>query len=487
MTRAFGDYVIVVLAVALPAVFLIGWRRVTRPYRLIGWFLLGFIVTYLLRPLGTEVLSGDRFLYEWLSISPIEGFWWPMTLAVSLATICVAIGYRSGSRRLRTTRRATDLDQPAERIAGDRFALGLSLCLVGWGYLSVLLSGVVGGEFVNPENLPFGVAIGTSAWISESNLFVTSGVTLLYIATGRLWYSILLAIPWLASSITNGYGRINVLGLFMALLCTWLLRGSVGRRRLPISHGALIVGTLVLVLLAFFPGTKQSRTFFAEYPGVGGVQQAFQLNFEPQTWLATTSDVMGYETTLYHLQRDTEPAWGTYYLYYAALQPIPRLLWEDKPVPTTLAEHWLGIQPDLRYLQLGLAPGAVGMAFQQWGWVGIPLEFIFAGWFFRRAEEMAIRRYRRPHIMLTYAGLFSLLPQIGRDGLIYMLTQRWLFIYGLPVMIMLIASRARKRHKLGVPPTHGGLPSERRLPRNRLPGSTVTGKALGGGSVRRAY
>jgi oligosaccharide repeat unit polymerase len=443
MRSAFSDYAMAVLAAAFVAGSIIGWRRLTRRSRLVGWFFFAFLFTYVLRPLGTQVFSGDTFLYQWLDISPIEVSWWPMTVAVSAALLSVAIGYRRGRRVLMPHEVS---ESEGGRSQPIRTAFRLSLALIGWGYASVLISSVVGGSFVAAsQGQPFGVASGTTAWLSASDLFVSTGVTLLYIVTGRLSVSLLLAVPWLASTITSGYGRINVIGLFMALLCVSAFLRPTRHSQRSVSHAIVILSAVGLVLLVFFAGTTQSRTFFANNGGFEATGEAFRLNFNPGTWFGTTSDIMGYETTLYHLQHDREPAWGTHYLYYFVLQPIPRLLWHSKPIPTTLADQWFGIEPDTRYLQLGLAPGAVGMAFQQWGWLGIPLEFIFTGWFFRRAEEWAMRRHRHPHVLLGYAGLFSLLPQVARDGLLYMLAERWLFIYGLPVFVMLLADRAQRR------------------------------------------
>ncbi len=82
------------------------------------------------------------------------------------------------------------------------------------------------------------------------------------------------------------------------------------------------------------------------------------------------------------------------------------------------------------------------MAFEQWGWLGIPLEFILTGLIIRRWEEAARRRPKALHVQLSYAGLCSLVPQLGRDSLFYMISQFWLFKFGIAVFILWIMYRS---------------------------------------------
>ncbi len=76
------------------------------------------------------------------------------------------------------------------------------------------------------------------------------------------------------------------------------------------------------------------------------------------------------------------------------------------------------------------------MAYEEWGWLGIPLEFLLTAWIIRKAEEAARRRPDAMHIQLGYAGLYSMLPQLGRDSIFYMIANFWLFKYGITAFIL---------------------------------------------------
>jgi hypothetical protein len=155
------------------------------------------------------------------------------------------------------------------------------------------------------------------------------------------------------------------------------------------------------------------------------------------------ADLAGYETTLYMIQRD-EPVWGTYYLWYYFIKPIPRMFYPDKGFPNTLAEKWLDVAPDYTYTATGQTSGAVGWAYQQWSWAGIVFEFLFTGWFFRRLEDWRERYRDKPVVLLAYIGFFGILPQLGRDSLIMMIQERWLYQYGIPCAILWLLDRRVK-------------------------------------------
>jgi hypothetical protein len=161
-----------------------------------------------------------------------------------------------------------------------------------------------------------------------------------------------------------------------------------------------------------------------------------------QTYLGTNSSVTGFETTLDHLLNDKRSELGTQYIYYYFIQPIPRIVWPEKGTPYTWPEKLRGIEADPLLALIGAAPGSVGMAYQQWGWLGIPLEFILTGLIIRKGEEMVRRRTTVLHVQLAYAGLYAIVPQLGRDSIFYMIPNSWLFRFGIPVFILWIMYRA---------------------------------------------
>lgn len=434
MTEEFVDYALTLVAVTILSCFVIRWRYIRQSYRLIGWYIGIFLLTYLVRPLFTEYL-GDDLIYRLLQIGTIERSVGSMTLVVSLAILSVAIGYRFGHRASLPSPESSQPLATGPNVS-RRGGIAVATLLTGWGYFSITLSEIVGGGVTNPVDILFGVYEGNTFWLAGSALFISTGATVLYIVTGRLSLSVAVALPWLFSAIGFGYGRINVVGFLIALLAVRLMKGWRTDARWTRGRlQALFLGALlVVILIVVFPGTKLERSFFSDTPLSRAVPIAVANNLHESTWVSTTSDIAGFETTLYHLQVSDRPALGTYYLYYYFIRPIPRLMWPEKPVPPTLAEEWLGIPFDPHYF--GFAPGSVGMAYQQWGWWGIPGEFLLTGWFLAKAERWVRRRFGSYYAILAYAGIFSLIPQLGRDSLLYMISDRWLFVYGAPVVIL---------------------------------------------------
>jgi hypothetical protein len=168
-----------------------------------------------------------------------------------------------------------------------------------------------------------------------------------------------------------------------------------------------------------------------------------------QTYLGTNSSVTGFETTLDYLVNDKRAELGTQYLYYYVFQPIPRIVWAGKGTPFTWPEDLLGISTDPLLALIGAAPGSIGMAYQQWGWLGIPIELFLTGLIIRKGEEMARRRPSALHVQLAYVGLYAMVPQLGRDSLFYMIPNAWLFRFGIPVIILWLMYRgALERSRL---------------------------------------
>jgi hypothetical protein len=164
-----------------------------------------------------------------------------------------------------------------------------------------------------------------------------------------------------------------------------------------------------------------------------------------QTYMGTNSSIAGFEATLSHLMNDQRSELGTQYLYYYFIKPIPRIIWPGKGTPYTWPKVLRGVDFDPLLAVIGAMAGSIGMAYEEWGWLGIPLEFLFAGWLIRKAEEMAQRRPEALHVQLGYAGLYGMLPMVGRDSLLDLIANYWLFQYGIPVFILWRMYKAAER------------------------------------------
>lgn len=442
MADSYYFYAILILPIIFVTCFLIGRRNLLDPGRLIGWHFGLLLLTYLLRPAATAFF-GDTWVYRWLGISSFDKTWPKMTLAVGLAIISLAAGYWF-------TKQTRDRPRP-RREWDERHLKAVILFLLAAGYFVLYLGPE--SSSTRPGSLGAGVHTESSYYLQAPSLMIGTALTLLYLIKGRFLLPILLATPWLVAKFTIGYGRIDVIGFFFGLFAAGILRrrwagaNSESRQFQNVLVGVCAIG----VVLVLFPGAKASRSFFADRAFEESVAQAFQLNSNPEIWLGTNSDIQGFETTLYQLESQDRPSWGTHYIYYYLLKPIPRVLWPSKPVQWTLGRDWFGIQPDYRILTIGYTLGSIGTAYQQWGWLGIVFEFALTGWLFRRLERSAFASLNQYHIGLAYAGFFSLLPQVARDGLLYMIADRWLLVYGIPVLVLFLLKRNTQPTDLAYP------------------------------------
>src|SRR2546425_691073 len=102
MTNAFFAYSAFSLLAIGAALAIVRVRRAFRIDNMVGWYLLVFFLTYVLRPAGAQWI-GDNYLQGWLNLSPFEEQWQRMTVAVCLAVLSFAFAYRFGARSHRST------------------------------------------------------------------------------------------------------------------------------------------------------------------------------------------------------------------------------------------------------------------------------------------------------------------------------------------------------------------------------------------------
>src|SRR5215510_3791751 len=92
MTPQFLAYFGIATLAWIVALMIINLNNVFDLSRCVGWYMFVFLVTYVLRPAGSELI-GDNFLYVMLGIDSFEKHWTVMAIAVPSAVICYALGY----------------------------------------------------------------------------------------------------------------------------------------------------------------------------------------------------------------------------------------------------------------------------------------------------------------------------------------------------------------------------------------------------------
>jgi hypothetical protein len=376
------------------------------------------------------VVHDNSVIYDVLEIQGFPAVPIQMTIATVLALLFLSLGYRMGAGNVQFVERQIDFTFPRSR----RFVV-IALALIGWGYLSAVLFPNV-DAIENLGGNGYGVNTGTTAWLTDSIQFASTGTTALYIVTGNLLLSLALAIPWFIIRVSEGWSRVVLIAYFAALFSVSLARQR--RRQLSftfVMQSLAITLGLVFSILVFLPAAGAIRTSGANFFSLTAkdLSDTFWKNFDSTAVSETGKDISGFETTVYMIETRQRPTYGMYYAYFYFIKPIPRTLWKSKPLPPDLAEWVVGVQEDTKFF--GLAAGSIGDALFAWGWIGIPLEFFLTGWAFRRLERRCVDQQPTVSAMLAYAGFFSLLPQLGRDSFIHMISERWLFVYGIPVFL----------------------------------------------------
>jgi hypothetical protein len=449
MSKEFISYGAIVIAALAVTLMMVKPRNAFDFSRSIGWYLLIFSATYLIRPAGSQLL-GDRWLYQYLRIGNFEDHWYLMAIAVPLALLFLGIGYAAAAPP-RTRGRAGSGPPQAARV-DERKVRWLVYGLIALGYLAAAVSlktGTFTADVGNYAGSSAGVYEHNTAWFAQDDLLVSSASVLYFTLTGHLRGALLLAAPWVLGRTIYGHGRSYLIGYFFALMAVFLLKAKT-RRGPAINRGQVVaISVAVIVILLLFPLMSSLRGLKAEFHMSAmslstDALKMTQMGADPQdlmqSYMGTNSAVAGFEPTLFHLLTDPRSEMGTQYLYYYFIKPIPRVLWPGKGTPFTWPEKLRGVEMDPALGFMGAAPGAVGMAYEEWGWLGIPFEFLLTGWMLRKWEEAVRRRPGSLHIVLGYAGLFSMLPEMSRDGMLYMIASFWLFQWGIPVVILWMMS-----------------------------------------------
>lgn len=420
-------YSLVFTGSLLLAVIIIGIRRLTSLTRLGGLYLLIFTATYLGRPLLTN-LTGDFWQLTYMRIAGLDRTLTPMSIAVFLAIICFALGYRLPLRRLVKGKKSQEVLLPSTKHHESIYFLCGVLLL--WGYLSmVMVQPVIG---IRGEDIPMEVTdqgsmyTQTTGYITQGNLYVAVAAVLLYAVSGKFFVSILVAAPWLLNRLYIGWGRANYLAFVLAMIMVWAIRQR--QKMVPRIQGLFLLGMLTLAIVSL--SIIGSNRYYFRERGVSIAAFAEGSRTAGSDLIRATSFVSGFEATLYLLQLvpDTYPfGYGGMYVYRYLVQPIPRILWPEKPMP-------FGFPGGDAQEFYGAAPGSIGEAYGSFGWFGIILFFFLTGLALNWAEKKFEEASKSPAIIAAYAGFYAMSMSLGRDSLFTIFGQ-YLLVWGVPLIL----------------------------------------------------
>lgn len=185
------------------------------------------------------------------------------------------------------------------------------------------------------------------------------------VITGVLCSGIVLAF------VAQGGGRRNIVVILGAALITWAI---FKRNDLRPEHYVVIV-LVVLVTMAFLEVMLQNRNV-----GLNSLRSEEKDN--PITGLHVDDNFHSLGEMLRVMPSEANYV-GFQYVFYLLVRPVPRVLWENKPVTPgfDLAQH-LGTP----YLSLSITN--IGEQYMSFGWPGIVLGGVFLGWLARLWSQL---------------------------------------------------------------------------------------------------
>lgn len=412
------------------AVAIIGKERLLNPIRMIQLVLVILTLTYFVRPLALELTGTDASLFTiGRRTESLENVLPQMIVAVFLALLFLALGYRNGRKKERKQKRDSAETSLASSNPPLYIYLPLIIALLAYGYITMIAVlptiGLRSQDIAMLRTTGGSVYTNTTGYITMGHLFIPVACTLLFAITRKPLPAILLSAPWFLNRLYIGWERYSFVTFIIAILVIWYYY----RREIHVSRQqGVLLATLGIASVFLLTIMNTDRHLFRENGfSLGTVATATSASTSDLAF--TTNFIAGYEATLYLLDRvpeDLSFGYGGMYIYRYLVQPIPRILWSGKP--TMFGFPTIG-DP----IFWGAAPGSIGEAYGGYGFAGIALIFFATGWIIRRVEDGFWRSSRSPILLAAYAGGYASLIQIGRDSFFMMLPQ-YFMTWGIPLI-----------------------------------------------------
>ncbi len=441
-------YLVLCLVGMVSFTTIIGWRRVLRWDSIACFYLACFSLAFFIRPI---YLFAHRYFAQFynLGVPPFQG-WWSLEklavklgLAVILGLTCMALGYRQVVHR-----GSADADGAFEE-EGYQFpdvlrkrlvSLSLVLLLLAfygmWHYQA--LPGIRNIENFEIIVLEDGSGSGysnTTGYFALLERFTIPALVILLLTTGNYWLTLLLVTPFALVRVWTGWARQSLVHCGLSLVVAALLSPVLPRAKKRL--GAVVAALLLIFAVSVFGVLGKERTAIQSYYYWGQGPVTTYAESTQQEYLAA---LVGFEISLHWLKY--APAvfpyeWGANYLYQFFILPIPRVLWPDKRnifAPTAYVRN-------PRYL-MGCAPGCIGDAWLNGGWLGILVLFsltgVVCGWW-QRAKTW--RAYPVTGLYI-FAATYPLSIGLVRDGLSVIAIQ--LYFLGVPGVLTFLVERSCK-------------------------------------------
>ena len=244
----------------------------------------------------------------------------------------------------------------------------------------------------------------TTAYVVQARSFAFPFAALLIHASRARWWSF---IPiYLCALIVLQVGErwplviVSIVSLLLALYAY---------RRRRFSPTQIVV---MLAVLFAFSVVGQNREAIMKLLLTGEINLKFSLL---DSSFGRQIDFANYEFLAYIIGKvpDVSQTYSYFTQYLGAFtQPIPRMLWPDKPVGSPVI--WVNLEAYGRFS--GLTTSLVGDGWMSWGYPGVVITTGLVGAFYGRMFKRFCSPDRSIYFHMSYFWMVALLAQWARDG-----------------------------------------------------------------------
>ena len=306
----------------------------------------------------------------------------------------LAFGSIMGSRNIQRDIHRVDLHSYLGTPAWRRRLQSMALIL-GSGALVLYIYGLANvGGFIEAYDSPKGGGRASSGYLRDFTLLSIPAVLLLYLSNdsisrwGQRFGLALLSTPLLIHGLLSARRGPTFMGITV-LVIGWYLTRNKRPSVLTLASGGTAVGLLLLALVSFRGEIYIGSSLFLSPPSMPDVVEK-TLKSRSRTSMGNEFSYGSYIVA--EAQREGDHYWGTRYLTYAFIRPIPGFLWptkyEDVGMESLLVNAGtLGtsVDPSVasgeKDVPLGAAPGFIGDLYVEFSW-GMLVATFLIGWGF---------------------------------------------------------------------------------------------------------
>ena len=427
----FALYIQLILFAAIAIAFF--FHRNSSIFHPLAFYLLFHGIVFVIRPFMVHYLNFEgRWVYMQYRPSDSEFVFTLFVTSVALIVFAAAAWFAGN-----VTTRFNESDFP-DFTPSQKLALFITFLLLGplAIYSAIFASGDVGlyerGDIQMTMDLATGntIYVNTTGYLVDAQTMLGSLAVLFMWRYRFAWWTWCPLILFMAYRAFLGGGRWAMITVVFTIMLVQLYRSR--RRWIRLRYLAMMVPLFIL-----FQNIGFDRNYFRDMvSGNGRVVAEFR---DDRTWLEKQDnpDFANFDFLAYILWVVPERSRTyTYFTQYLQLftEPIPRILWPDKPVGSPIKLVNLNDHGNF----VGLTNSLAGDGWMSGGWIGMIFTMGLVGLAFGYIHRRLWREIK-PYQVIMYCGFMPLTLLWFRDGGIS-LAKYTLFIF-LPILLWVWLSK----------------------------------------------